>query len=143
MTTRGLVLLPLLLLWTACSTAHDDFREQAEGVVRGFLEAVVAGDAEAASSHALIEGDSKYFVIFTDLLAAGEVVVHEARLLYFAQIRPDAGPHGLDALTAHVEARVERGGAELPRRRFTLELVGSEREWYIKHVPDDWSDLSR
>ncbi len=139
MPTRGLVLLPPLLLWTACGTAHDDYREQAEGVVRGFLEAVVAGDAEAASSHALIEGDSKYFVIFTELLAAGEIVVHEARLLHFAEIRPDAGPHGLDALTAHVEARVERGGEALSQRRFTLELVGSEREWYVKHVPEDWS----
>jgi len=35
---------------TACSTAHNDFREQAESVVRYFLEAVIAGDADLASS---------------------------------------------------------------------------------------------
>jgi len=77
------------------------------------------------------------------MLTAGEVVVHEARLLYFDEILEEEGPDGLDALTAHVEARVERFGEELSQREFTLYLVGSEYDWYIKEVPDDWSDLSR
>ncbi|MBD3371182.1 MAG: hypothetical protein GF403_00510 [Candidatus Coatesbacteria bacterium] len=140
---RALIALALLPVVLACSTAHDDFREQAADVVDGFLEAVVAGDADKAASYALIEGDSKYFVVFTEMLAAGELVVHEAELLHLGEISEGAAPHDMDRLTARIDARITRFGVELHRSEYDLGLVGEERKWYIKDVPDDFTDYSQ
>jgi len=140
---RFLIALALLPVVLACSTAHNDFREQAADVVDGFLEAVVAGDADKAASYALIEGDSKYFVVFTEMLAAGELVVREAELLHLGEIRPDSAPHGMDRLTARIAARITRFGEDLPRSEYDLGLVGEGREWHIKDVPDAFTNYSR
>mgnify|MGYP006302891847 CR=1 FL=1 len=133
-TTRLLLSLTISALFVGCAGESDPLGGAAE-VAEGFLQAVVNGDAEAAEDFALIEGDSEGFVIFTELLAAGEPAFDKAEVVDYGELRLGEGPYGRDLLTVEVEVQ----STALAEERYTIGLVREDGRWYVKDVPWEWS----
>ncbi len=126
--------LTVIVLFVGCAGESDPLGGAAE-VAEGFLQAVAAGDAEAAEDYALVEGDSEGFVIFTELLAAGELAFDNVAVVDYGELRLGEGPYGRDLLAVEVEVR----SPQLEERRWTIGLVREDGRWYVKDVPWEWS----
>jgi hypothetical protein len=126
--------LTISALFVGCAGESDPLGGAAE-VAQGFLQAVVNGDAEAAEDFALIEGDSEGFVIFTELLAAGEPAFDKAVVVDYGELRLGEGPYGRDLLAVEVEVQ----STALAEERYTIGLVREDGRWYVKDVPWEWS----